>query len=79
MSFEATGGMVRLRSCVATLRQSARSDSMSLAVAAFRKLAGLRDFGLWHAPQFSTSTGRIVCVNSCAGSAANAAAGCEQQ
>src|SRR5438094_9195601 len=74
VSLEATGGMVRLRSCAATLRQSPRSDSMSLADCALRKLAGPRAFAaLWQAPQFATRTARMEVVNSVEGSAANAA------
>src|SRR5437763_16897215 len=76
VSLEATGGMVRLRSCAATLRHRPRFDSMSLAVSALRKLAGLRAFDAlslrvaeWQAPQFSTRTGRMALVNSVEGSA----------
>jgi len=53
VSFDAVGGMVRLRIWVATLRHSARFASISEADAALRNAAGFFAFaGLWQAAQF---------------------------
>jgi hypothetical protein len=72
VSFDATGGIVRLRSWAATFRHNARFASMSPAVVAFRKGAAfLAAAGLWQAAQFRTRTGRIVSENS-SGTAAKA-------
>src|ERR1051326_8554042 len=73
VSLEATGGMVRLRSCAATLRHRPRSESISLTLSALRKLAGPRPLVLWQAPQFSINTGRMEVAKSTDGSAARAA------
>src|SRR6478672_834638 len=49
-SFEANGGMVRFRNCVATFRHRARLASTSFTEVSFRKFAGFFGlFGLWHA------------------------------
>ena len=60
--------MVRLRNCVATFRQSPRRVSTSVAISDFRKSARFLAFaGLWHAPQCSTNTGRMLPENSSGG------------
>src|SRR6185437_10421304 len=64
-SFDANGGIVRFRNCVATFRHSVRLASTSLMEVSFRKFAGFFGlFGLWHAEQFCSRTGRMDCVNS---------------
>src|SRR5262249_36420660 len=78
LSFDAIGGIVRLRNCAATFRHRPRLLSISFAVIAFRKSTRFFGFaGLWQPPQFSTSTGRTDCENSCAILGAGAATAAE--